>query len=294
MDFILSKQHSLCATVLAIIISLLLSCSNENNVIETNESVSFQDTCSVNANHSYELYIPGNSKACLQLPLIIIIDPHGDGKSAIKKFVPAANKCKCILASSNLIKNNYENYLEEIKVLLQDVNAKYPTNGKIFLAGFSGGARMALSFGQRNIIDGILACGALATTNQIITIRAPVYALIGMQDFNFIETAQYFFRPENTPSNLRIEISEDMHEWPSSKELSDALTYLILNENSESSKCLDKKDIFKELTSSKMICIEKLKKDGDFLSALQIAKNMALLNKEENLNQFQSLQNAIE
>ncbi len=294
MNLQLSEKSTFCLTSLVLMLSLFLSCSNEGNIVKTNESFSAQDTCSGNTNHVYEVYIPSNAVTCKQLPLIIIIDPHGDGKSAIKRFVPVANKYKCILASSKLIKNNYENYLEEIGVLLEDVNAKYPTNGKIFLAGFSGGARMALSYGQRNIVDGVLACGALTTTNQIITIRAPVYALIGMQDFNFIETAQYFFRPENTPGNLHIELSDATHEWPSELELSNAIAYLFLEGEPENKNCLDVEAISSELAAFKLSQINKLKKKNDFLSASLIAKNMTLLYNETSINQFQPILNSIE
>ncbi len=289
-----SKQYSLSITFFAVLFSLLFSCSQEGNVIKTNELISVQDTCSGNTNHTYEVYLPGNAKACVQLPLIVILDPHGSGKTAIKKFIPAADQYKCMLAASNLIKNNFGNYSTEINSLLEDVRAKYPTNGKIYLAGFSGGARMALAFGQRNIVDGVIACGALATTNQIITIRAPVYVLTGMQDFNFIETAQYFFRPENTPGNLLIELSEEMHEWPSEQDLSNGIAYLLIHDNQLNRKCIDAKKIHAELTDMKKSQIDQLKKKGNFLSALLIAKNMTRLYKDESINPFQSLLNSIE
>lgn len=288
-----SKQFSY-ITAFVILFSFLFSCSKSGNFIETNKPVSIKDSCSVNRNHTYELYIPGNAKACSQLPLIVILDPHAQGKSAIKKFIPAADKYKYMLVASNLIKNNFENYLSEIDVLLKDVKAKYPTNGTVYIAGFSGAARMALSFGQRNIVDGIIACGALATKNQIITIRAPVYALIGMQDFNFIETAQYFFRPENTPGNLHIELSEDMHEWPSEQELSNTVAYLMLGEKPNAGKCFDVKKLRSEFISKKQTQITSLKEKGEFLRALLITKNMLQLHNLESIYPFQSILNSIE
>ncbi len=270
------------------------SCSKNGSIIETNKAFSLQDTCSGNANHTYEVYIPGNAKSCSRLPLLLIVDPHGDGKSALHRFIPAAKKYKCILAASDLLKNNYENYLEEIHILKDDVIAKYPVNGTFFLAGFSGGARMALSFGQRNIVNGVIACGALATRNQIITIRAPVYAITGMQDFNFIETAQYFFQPEQAPGNLFIELSEELHEWPSPKILSDAIAFLILDEDAGNRKCINIKELGQELAENKKIEIENLRKNNDFLSASLIAKNMTRLHNEIDANLFQSLVNSIE
>lgn len=270
------------------------SCSKNGHVIETNKAFSFQDTCSENINHTYEVYIPGNAKSCSRLPLLIIVDPHGDGKSAIQRFIPAAEKYKCIVVASDLLKNNYKNYLEEIDILKNDVISKYPTNGAIFLAGFSGGARMVLSFGQRNIVDGVIACGALATKNQIITIRAPVYAITGIQDFNFIETAQYFFQPEEAPGNLFIELSEELHEWPSPNVLSNAIAFLILDKDAVNMKCIDFKELGRKLSENKKTEIETLKKKHDFLSALLVAKNMARLHSEADANLFQSLINSLE
>ncbi len=294
MKFNKSNRHRICLLYYFFVILGFFSCSKTGNIIETNKALSFQDTCSDNINHTYEVYIPGNAKSCSRLPLLIIVDPHGDGKSALHRFIPAAEKYKCILAASDLLKNNYENYLVEINMLKNDVIAKYPTNGTIFLAGFSGGARMALSFGQRNIVDGIIACGALATRNQIITIRAPVYAITGMQDFNFIETAQYFFQPALAPANLFIELSEELHEWPSPNVLSNAIAFLILDKDAVNMKCIDGKELGRKLSENKKTEIEILKKKHDFLSALLVAKNMARLHSEADANLFESLINSLE
>ena len=162
------------------------------------------------------------------------------------------------------------------------------------IAGFSGGARIALSYGQRNIVDGVIACGALTTRNQIITIRAPVYALIGMEDFNFVETAQYFFRPENTPANLSIELTGEIHEWPSEQELSNAIAFFLLSEADAKIKCLDVKILQSELAIARKNQIDILKNKGDFISALQIAKTMSRMQYEYAANHFQALLNSIE
>jgi hypothetical protein len=275
-------------------IAIPFSCSQEGNFLDTNESFYRQDTCTENTGHTYELYIPGNARACSQLPLIIILDPHGNGKSAIERFIPASENYKCMLAASNYVKNNFNGYLDEISLLLNDIQEKYPTNGKIFVAGFSGGARMALSFGQRNIVNGVIACGALATRNQIITIRAPVYAMTGMQDFNFIETAQYIFQPENAPGNLNIELTDELHEWPSPNELNNAVAYMILSDDVGNRKCMNVQKVTHELTEKRKKEIENLKKKGNFLSAMLITKNMAHLHNEEIVNHFQPMLNSLE
>ncbi len=276
-----------------LLFALALSCSRNENSIDTNERIKLQDTCNKNSNHSYELYIPSNAKDCSQLPLLVILDPHGHGKSAIENFIPAAERYKCMLVASNLVKNNSPDYQTEIDILIKDVRIKYPSNNIVYIAGFSGGARMALSFAQYHDVDGIIACGALVSANQIESINTTVFALTGMQDFNFIETAQYFFRSENTPENLRIELTDEMHEWPSEHELSNSIAYLILAENTKKIKCLDIGKTREQFGDSQKSRIDTLKKAGNYLSASLIAQNMIHLNDGESANQFQSIRNSL-
>ena len=86
--------------------------------------------------------MPQRGNADQKLPLLVIIDAHGNGKFTIDKFKQGANRYPTLLVASNLVKNDFEGYVEAIQTLVNDVRQKYPVGNIIFVAGFSGGARM--------------------------------------------------------------------------------------------------------------------------------------------------------
>ena len=64
----------------------LFSCNeNGKSKVETSSSIEKTDSCQLNPNHSYEIYIP-EIKQDEKLPLLVIIDAHGSGKFALNKF----------------------------------------------------------------------------------------------------------------------------------------------------------------------------------------------------------------
>ncbi|HKI87696.1 MAG TPA: hypothetical protein VKA38_01630, partial [Draconibacterium sp.] len=139
-----------------------------------------------------------------------------------------------ILVASDYIKNGFSNYTEAIQTLIDDVRQKYPAGETIFMAGFSGGARMVLGYAFTNQPDGLILCGALANANQIKALRCPIISISGMDDFNFVETTQYLFEDQTIPKNLKIELTNASHNWPDSQMLTNAIGFLRLscqNEN---------------------------------------------------------------
>lgn len=193
---------------------LLFSCTDNANRLKTDDAVRVSEICAADENHHYEFYMPSGAKSCQQLPLLLILDPHGDGAAAIELFKTLAEKYKFALAASNLIRNGYTGYPAAINLLLEDIRNKYAVNEELFLTGFSGGGRMALTYAQYYDLSGVLSVGALTTREQVEASGCIVYAIAGLADFNFIEVAQYLFRPDQSPENLRIEFIADAHQWP--------------------------------------------------------------------------------
>jgi predicted esterase len=279
-----------------LIISIILAftaCKNSVHKLMKNEAVELTDSCSTGGAHHYRVYIPSVKSGCDAMPLVLIIDPHAAAKPALHRFIAGAEKYKYILVASASLKNNYLNFAQAINQLLTDVRAKYPVSATTYIAGFSGGGRMALSYAQYMHVDGVIACGALAPPEQLAAIKSPVIAFAGIADFNFIEAAQYIFRPEETPKNLRLEVTEDTHDWPSGAILSNALGYLHAAEK-ELNPCCKEKVIFRNFASGQKARIDSLRKAGDFLSAGLIARNLANLEDFSKYDDFISIRNSIE
>lgn len=280
--------------LLIIVFGLSLhSCTHTGNTGLNDEAINKTDTCNSDAKHTYLVYIPPLKSKCKALPLTIIIDPHGNGKYAIENFKESAEKYPGILVASNLIRNNFGDYVNSLNELVNDVKKKYPVSDKLYLAGFSGGGRMVISYSMYYPVDGLIVCGALASAEQIKAVNCPVIALIGMDDFNFIEVAQYIFKPTSSPENLRIEFTNASHTWPQKRMLTDAMGYIQLS-SEEINSCIDSKTLLTEYCKEQKLRVDSLTSIHEFLKAGLVARNMAMGNNFEDYYDFISLRRDLE
>jgi hypothetical protein len=285
----LFSQLIVSLSILAIIMTCMRSTSNRTII----EGKLLTQKCVSDTNHSYTLYIPSHENACVSMPLIVVVDPHGSGKSVINKFFDPAEKYKCIIAASNLIKNNYPEYNRSIQQLILDVKKKYPVNNFVYICGFSGGARMAISFSQSNNVDGILACGALATINELKASRSHIYSIMGMTDFNFPEIAEFIITPELKPHNLSLEIYGELHEWPDSSVLSRGIGFLInISEQNDNLSHL-KKYISIYLENNFLTQAYNYEKSQEFIKARLIYSNLLELDNLEHKKTVQKCLDSI-
>jgi hypothetical protein len=279
-----------------ILLSLLIAldaCRHGAQKAVLSHSVEMDDSCMTEGIHRYKVYIPSVPAKCKVMPILLIIDPHGNASLAIHRFMDGAEKYKYILVASASLKNNYPNFAHSINILLDDVKKKYPVSESCFIAGFSGGARMALAYAEFTQTEGIIACGALATPEQLNAVKSTVFAMVGMADFNFIESAQYIFKPEEAPANLRIEVTRDMHAWPSSNQLTNALGYLN-TASKNGNQCCKEKIVFRNFAALQRKRIDTLRLSDDYISAGLIARNLANLEEFSTYDDFISIRNSIE
>ena len=265
-------KHTFILTIFILLTVFLLTCNSSTTKITVAKSE--VQSCANDSANKYVVYVPSHSEDCKAMPLIIILDPHGSGSFAMNHFLYAAEKYQCILAASNLVKNNFEGFVPTIKALISDIGNKYSIAQNIYIAGFSGGARMALIYAQNHKIEGVLACGALSSPDQLSAINAPIYALTGMADFNFPEIARYIFDEANKPLNLRLEIAGEMHEWPDSVNIYRAIGSLILSANQPATGCFQKKMVLKEFASTNNKLIDSLYKNNLLINARLVCENM--------------------
>ncbi len=208
------------------------SCNNSRSQsVKLNYPIERTDTCIANSHHTYQLYIPTSFSKNITQSFVLLLDSHGDGKFAMNNFKEAADKYGVGLIASNRIKNNDPTFLKEIDELVQEVKDKYAKDAKIYLAGFSGGARMALVYVVNKPVDGVIACGALAGPDQLHAISCPVIGVVGMDDFNFMEAAQYLLYPDKKPGNTRLVFTNDSHAWPGKEIVTSILGQMILPNN---------------------------------------------------------------
>jgi pimeloyl-ACP methyl ester carboxylesterase len=168
--------------------------------------------------------------------------------------------------ASNKVQNNVPDFQTIIQALVADVTSKYPVGPDLYLSGFSGGARMALGFALTRPVNGLILSGALAGAQELKQVTCPVYALSGTDDFNFLETAQYLFQEESTPTNLQIELTRSSHGWPDSLTLADAYTFVRTAGSTTTNEAFEKRQLAK---------IERLNAVPAKIMARWTARNMA-------------------
>ncbi|HZK95514.1 MAG TPA: hypothetical protein VFC67_15005 [Prolixibacteraceae bacterium] len=267
-------MNRLILLLFSLLVCGLISCNGISKSNGRVKPVEKTDNCKLDSKNTYEVYIPERKNASDKLPLLVIIDAHGSGKFALNKFKQAANQYPSVLIASNLVKNGFEGYEGAIQTLIEDVHQKYPVGETVFITGFSGGARMALGYALAHHQNGLILCGALANPDQINALHCPVISISGMDDFNFIETAQYLFQEQSTPGNLKIELTNASHAWPDSQMLANAFGFLRIS-------CMAADDPSLPKSQLKLYCqkqqsrIDSLRQQGDFLKAVLVARNMS-------------------
>ncbi len=266
----------------------IISCQSSGNKKEQSPAVDKRETCLNNPAHTYEIFIPVGERSAKNLPLLVAIDSHGSGQNAVNHLKEAVSNYPAILVASNLIQNNDPHFIQELEELIADVKNHYPVGERIYLTGFSGGARMALTYVANHQANGVIACGAFANPKQLAAIKCPVTGILGMDDFNFPEVAGYILQPETTPDHVQIELSLAAHEWPSSEQLSDVFGWYYLSENSVSQKTI------KTFVKAQQMRIDSLAGVGEILQAASIAKNMSKAEKFEKNGSFQKINQNLE
>jgi len=260
----------------------VISCQSSGEKNEQSKTVDKRETCLSNPAHNYQLFIPAGEKSTKDLPLLVAIDSHGSGQNAVNHLKEAVSTYPAILVASNLIQNNDPNFIHELDELIADVKNRYQFGERIYLTGFSGGARMALSYAANHQANGVIACGAFASQQQLAAIKCPVTGILGMDDFNFPEVAGYILQPETTPTRVQIELSLASHEWPSPKQLCAVFGWYYLSEKSVSRKTI------KTYVKAQQMRIDSLAGEGEILQAICIARNMSTVEAYEKKISFEA------
>jgi hypothetical protein len=189
------------------------------------------DSCREEQDHHYFIAEPEYIAAQKKLPLILVIDSHGDGKLATEKFSKALVDIPAVIAGSEKIRNNYQCFESSLSHLENDVLAKYPADPeKVIMAGFSGGARMAYYYGVSHKVLGIIMFGAGPGGSVRETGSQRVYMVSGTRDFNFMELYNPPFTGLSGEDNYMADFFRGSHEWPPAENINESVAYVLEDE----------------------------------------------------------------
>lgn len=184
---------------------------------------------------SYAAYVPTSYSEKSPTAVIYCFDPLARGKFALERFQAAAEKYGYVVVCSNNSHNGQDGPTAShmIAEFENDVRHRFNVDpARVYAAGFSGGARLAISLAVTcgKCVAGVLAAGAgfppnIKPSNQL---TFAFFGAVGVDDFNYGEMRELQVKLESLTVNYRIESFAGGHEWMDSDTVDQALAWFNL------------------------------------------------------------------
>ncbi|MEM8998622.1 MAG: hypothetical protein AAGB24_00025 [Bacteroidota bacterium] len=188
------------------------------------------------ADESYSVYLPQSFDKNEHSPIIFVFEPRARAKMGILPFTEAADNYGIIIVSSNDSKNGpFEQNFKTAENLFATIFQKYKIDrDNIFLAGFSGGSRLATAIAvMTNEFTGVIACGAGFSPSPLHIPSTQDFLYVGLcgnKDMNLREMlVNRSFLGKLDFKNTLFSF-EGRHEWPKQKEITRAIDWLFLQQ----------------------------------------------------------------
>lgn len=192
--------------------------------------------CEADGEQSYALYLPSAYDKGREWPIVYCFDPRANGKNPITCFREAAEAFGYILAGSNNSKNGpWEPAQKAIAAMLADTRTRFSVDvTRIYAAGFSGGAHVALLMPlvlRSPSVAGVIACcnglpPGIALANYPKGVS--VLAATGLNDFNYWPARKIGPELEAAGISSRLLVFPGEHQWPPAESARQALAWLEL------------------------------------------------------------------
>ncbi|WP_123890349.1 hypothetical protein [Flavobacterium frigidimaris] len=181
---------------------------------------------------SYAIYFPKKYDGKTSLAVVFIFEPAGRGKKGIAPFILAAEMYNYILVCSNTSRNgSTQTNVAIANRLFDDVLQTCAIDSsQLYIAGFSGGARLASFFGiSTGVFQGVIACGASFNGMDKFIPPANNFSYLGMignKDMNYLEMIENKHWLDNAKIVNTLFISHENHVWPKQSEMLRAFDWL--------------------------------------------------------------------
>jgi hypothetical protein len=192
--------------------------------------------CKADTSIGYAMYLPKAYDITKTYPIIYAFDPHKTGKLPVTKYKELAEKYGYIIVGSNNSQNGLEwGQSQNIaSALFSDTRSRLAINtNRIYLLGFSGGARVANALTMMNgAISGVICCGAASPVVSAMDARNNYnfFGIAGTADFNYSEIRKYDMLDLAGRNLKHAMITFDgKHEWPPAEQMDEAFLWLELN-----------------------------------------------------------------
>ncbi len=190
--------------------------------------------CRLDASQTYALYLPSNYTPDKQWPILYALDAGARGALPVERFREAAETYGYILAGSNNSRNGPVKIVQDaVNALIVDTRTRFSIDPRrIYVAGFSGGARAAVQVGlaMNGKIAGVLAFGAGFPPDMPPAAPVPfaTYLAAGDEDFNFPELRELDGTLQRLQAPHEFETFSGGHEWPPATVCTHSIEWLEL------------------------------------------------------------------
>lgn len=205
------------------------SLANEQQGIAITAGTITPLACKLNAANTYEVYLPVTHTADAKYPVVIFFDPHANGKLPLEKYKSIADEWEFILVGSNYTKNGMDANvaLAGANELVTDIAGRFNVDpARIYLSGFSGGARIAGGVAlQRMDITAVICCSA--TPPSPVAPRGYI-GIAGLGDMNYLEMKKFQSADTSSVGLSELLVFDGKHEWPPVKVMENAMLMISL------------------------------------------------------------------
>ena len=189
--------------------------------------------CQKSPMHDYAVFVPKNYDSLKPSPVLIFLDSHGKGMYPVGMYKELSEKYHIPVAGSNNIQNGMDMFdvTSAYDAMVADLTSRLNIDRRrIFIAGFSGGARMASAIAiAKGEVCGVIACSAGLNPSSVQTKPAFDYVLTaGMTDMNYSEILSVDRYMEHIGASRQLLVFKGKHEWPPLATMDEAMLFVIL------------------------------------------------------------------
>jgi predicted esterase len=194
--------------------------------------------CTSDASQTYALFLPSAYAANRTWPILYVFDPSARGLRAVAAFQKAAETHGFIVAGSNNSQNGpVLASLAAAEAVLNDTHSRFSIDDRrVFLSGFSGGARVACLIGLKlpKTVAGVVGCGAGFPDDQAPNreTRFAFFGLVGDKDFNYMELQSLDKTLEKLALPHGMAVFSGPHQWPPEPYCLEAIEWMRVHEMS--------------------------------------------------------------
>jgi hypothetical protein len=191
--------------------------------------------CAADAAQSYALYLPSKYSPKRRWPIIYCFDPGARGERPVALFKAAAEQYGYILVGSNNSQNGpWEPINAAIQAVWADTQNRFAIdNSRVYSAGHSGGAQVALTFGLflgKPWAGAVSICGIMPNLTQPADLPKDlaVFIATGIYDFNYWPSRKICSILDGLGIKNRLEVFNGGHAWPPADTVLEALAWIEL------------------------------------------------------------------